>query len=158
MKRMSLVIADDDPDVRLSLSVLLTGTDFFDVIGEASDGAEAIDACRRLHPDVLLLDLAMPVMDGYEALPIVRHACPDTKVIVYSGQAARVGRPRALELGAAGYIEKDGAVLGIWQEILEILGMSVPRGAGAGSGPGSGGRHRRGHHLGRRATGPVRRY
>lgn len=150
MTRLTLVIADDDPDVRLSLSVLLTGTDLFDVVGEASDGIEAVDACRRLRPDVLLLDLAMPVMDGYEALPIVRHACPDTKVIVYSGQEARVGRPRALELGAAGYIEKNGAVLGIWQEILEILGMSAPR-AGA-----SGGSRGRGHRPVRRAFGLMR--
>jgi signal transduction histidine kinase len=76
------------------------------VVGEAGDGREAVEMAGELKPDVVLLDLAMPIMDGLEALPLIREAAPDAKVIVLSGFDDKRMRESALRLGAVAYVEK----------------------------------------------------
>jgi DNA-binding NarL/FixJ family response regulator len=79
------------------------------VVGTASTGAEAVDRCRELRPDVLLLDIAMPVMDGLTALPLVKDASPETRVVMFSAFDSPEIRARAEELGADGYVRKGSA-------------------------------------------------
>ena len=77
-----------------------------EVVAEAADGREAIALAEQHQPDVILLDLAMPKMDGLEALPKLREVVPDTKVVVFSGFQESLLERQAHELGAVAYVEK----------------------------------------------------
>lgn len=92
----------------------------FEVVGEAEDGRQAVDAVDRLRPDLVLLDLRMPVMDGYEALPLILACAPRTRVVIVSGLDPAHAAPRALELGASGFIEKDAPPGHLQREILAL--------------------------------------
>lgn len=107
MKNMKILIADDHSVVRLGLAALFKYQRGFTVVGEAADGAEAIDRCRALRPDVVVMDLMMPGTDGVEATRRIRQDCPDTRVLILTtyGTSADVGR--ALEAGATGAMMKD---------------------------------------------------
>jgi two-component system, chemotaxis family, chemotaxis protein CheY len=98
------VVIDDTSDIREMLSIVLTRSGM-DVVGEAGDGQTGVDVVRAERPDVVLLDLAMPVMDGVEALPIIRKLVPDARIIVLSAFAGAV-REQVLERGADGYLMK----------------------------------------------------
>jgi len=104
-----VVIADDTDDVRSLLRVLLTLDGRFEVVGEARDGREAIVATTTLRPDAVVLDLAMPVMDGLQAIPEIRRIAPDVKVVVLSGFSARTMASEVAALGAHAYLEKGGS-------------------------------------------------
>ena len=103
-RRASVLIADDHPLVSHGLRELLRST--YTVVGTVGDGREVHDAVERLKPDVLLLDLSMPQMDGMEVLFLLREKAPETKVVVLSGFGRDRLAPLALELGAAQYVEK----------------------------------------------------
>src|SRR5437762_2910173 len=81
---IKILIADDHPVVRDGLSAILETQNDFEVVGEAGNGREAVDLVRTLQPDVVLLDLDMPVLDGLEALRLIRAERPETKVIVFT--------------------------------------------------------------------------
>jgi DNA-binding NarL/FixJ family response regulator len=98
------VVIDDTRDIRDMLSIVLTRSGM-DVVGEASDGEAGVDIVRAERPDVVLLDLAMPVMDGVEALPLIRELVPDARIIVLSAFAGPV-RQQVLDGGADGYLLK----------------------------------------------------
>ena len=101
-----VVVADDSPEVRLLLRVVLEDDDEFRIEGEATDGEEAVDLAAALHPDLLLLDLSMPKMDGHQALPLILQASPETRVVVLSAfPADRVAR-RLLDAGARAFLDK----------------------------------------------------
>lgn len=102
----SVVLADDADDLRRLVRKLLERDGRFVVVEEAANGIEAVAAAERHRPDLLLLDLAMPLMDGLQALPEIRRVAPDTKVVVLSGFSADSAAAQALELGAADYVEK----------------------------------------------------
>jgi DNA-binding NarL/FixJ family response regulator len=100
-----ILIVDDHPLTREALSSLL-GAHGFDVCGCASDGAEAILEAARLRPDVILLDLSMPGLDGLGALPRLREASPDTEVVVLTASGTEENLLAAIRAGAAGYLLK----------------------------------------------------
>jgi DNA-binding NarL/FixJ family response regulator len=100
-----ILIVDDHPLTRDALSGLLAQHGF-DVVGLAAGGEEAIGMAAELQPDLVLLDLSMPGMDGLEALPRIKAVAPDTKIIVFSGFSARRLAERSLALGADEYVEK----------------------------------------------------
>ena len=118
---MSVVIVDDTEDLRFILRRVLSGSGRFQVAGEATNGQEAIEVAARLQPDVILLDLLMPVMDGWEALPLLRRACPRSRVVVVSGQDRSHAEARAMALGASGYIEKGVSSTEILRALLRII-------------------------------------
>jgi DNA-binding NarL/FixJ family response regulator len=101
----SILIVDDHPLTRGALATLL-GQNGFDVIAEAGDGNEAIEAARRLHPDLVLLDLSMPDLDGLSALPRLREAAPDCEVVVLTASGTEDNLLAAIRAGAAGYLLK----------------------------------------------------
>lgn len=103
---ISLVLVDDTVDVRRLLWKFLERTGDFTVVGEAGDGARAVEVAREFQPDLILLDVAMPEMDGLEALPLLRQASPRSRVVMYTGFEGSRLAPKARRLGASGYIEK----------------------------------------------------
>ena len=102
----SVLICDDNDAMRMLLGVIVGGSPKLEVVGEASNGNEAVVQAARLQPTVILLDLAMPVRSGLEALPELRQVAPDARVIVYSGFAGGIVADDVLALGAVGYLEK----------------------------------------------------
>jgi DNA-binding NarL/FixJ family response regulator len=115
-----LVVCDDQPAFRELISMVLGLESGIDVVGEAADGLEAIEAVRRHTPDVLLLDVAMPNMDGLEALPFIRKACPNTQVVMVTAFGSEGIRERALAAGAAGFIEKGLDVTELVEQVMQI--------------------------------------
>ena len=114
-----VVICDDQQGFRHVLSVMLGLETGLDVVGEAENGREAIDLVGELRPDVLLLDIAMPVMDGLDALPHVREASPETAVLMLSGLTSDTVRRRALAAGARLFLEKGTDVDVLAQQIRD---------------------------------------
>ena len=107
--RARVVLADDTPDVRLLLRLALERTGDFEIVGEARDGREAVALATELQPDALVLDLAMPNMDGLEALPEIKEHAPETKVLVLSGLDASEMSAEAHRKGADAYLEKGAS-------------------------------------------------
>jgi DNA-binding NarL/FixJ family response regulator len=101
-----VLIVDDHPLTRDALATLLAGNDF-DVVGQASDGQEAIDVAGKLRPQLVLLDLSMPGLDGLSALPGIRAAVPDAEVIVLTASGTEENLLAAIRAGAAGYLLKS---------------------------------------------------
>jgi DNA-binding NarL/FixJ family response regulator len=102
-----LLVADDHPVVRDGLRGMLAGQPDLEVVGEAADGAEAVALVPRLYPDVVLMDLRMPGMDGVEAIRKLRTSCPDVRVLVLTTFDTDTDVVRAIEAGATGYLLKD---------------------------------------------------
>jgi DNA-binding NarL/FixJ family response regulator len=117
------LIADDDSDHRLLQRVALTRSGRFEIVAEASDGDEAVRLALEHRPDLVLLDLSMPRVDGLEALPQLRAALPDTKVIVLSSFARDQFAPAVLRAGAVGYLEKGMPQQRMVDEILTLAGL-----------------------------------
>ena len=122
--RPRVLVVDDNDDIRRLLRTKLTRGGEYEVIGEAADGQEAIEQAIELKPDVVLLDLAMPVMDGLQALPHILAGVPRTRVIVLSGFDHMTMEPRALAAGAARYVEK-GLRIDLDAVIASVLNEQV---------------------------------
>ena len=101
-----ILIVDDHPLTRSALGSLL-GANGFDVVGEAADGRAAIDAARTLQPDLVLLDLTMPELDGISALPLLRAAAPMCDVVVLTASESDDYLLDSIRAGAAGYLLKS---------------------------------------------------
>ncbi len=105
--RVRVLIVDDDPLVRTALTMMLTGADGIAVVGEAVDGATALDAIAAHHPDLVLMDIRMPRMDGLAATEALRRRAGAPEVIVLTTFAADEYVLRALRAGASGFLLKD---------------------------------------------------
>ena len=119
-RRTRIILCDDTRDI-----ILLLGAEFrlhsdLEIVAEAGNGREAIDLAESLQPDVIVLDLAMPEMDGLEALPELRRVAPKSKIVVLSGFEARGLASKVLELGARRYVEKGTPAEDIASVIREV--------------------------------------
>jgi DNA-binding NarL/FixJ family response regulator len=103
-----VLIVDDHPLTRSALAALLSQHGF-EVAGEAADGSEAVEAAVRLQPDIVLLDLSMPGVDGLTALPRIRNAAPTCEVVVLTASGTEENLLAAIRGGAAGYLLKSEA-------------------------------------------------
>jgi DNA-binding NarL/FixJ family response regulator len=102
-----VLIADDHPVVRSGLKGMLAPDPGFEVVGEAADGAEAVDLTLRERPDVVLMDLRMPELDGVAATAEIRARRPETQILVLTTYDTDSDIVRAVEAGAIGYLLKD---------------------------------------------------
>ena len=106
MALCNVLIADDSADIRLLIRLALHLEPDLEIVGEATNGADAVAMADQLQPHLLLLDLSMPVMDGLEAIPLIREVAPGARVIVVSGFLNGEIQQRVLEAGASGFVEK----------------------------------------------------
>lgn len=90
-EQIEVVVADDETDIRLLLKLQLRQAGIT-VVGEAADGNEAVQLCTELRPHVVVLDLLMPRMSGFEAIPVLHEQCPETRIVAYSAVAGEFAR------------------------------------------------------------------
>ncbi len=106
-KTIRILVVDDHAVVRSGLSAVLLASDDLELVGEARNGLEAVDLCEKLHPDVVLMDLMMPTMDGTAATRAIRERHPDVQVIALTSFKEDDMVTGALEAGAIGYLLKN---------------------------------------------------
>src|SRR5512133_2651030 len=107
MAKIRILIVDDHPVVRKGMRAMLETEPDLEVVGEGKNGAEAVELFRQTHPDVLLLDLVMPQMDGIEAIQHIRAAEPGARILVLTSFTSNDKVFAAIKAGAAGYMLKD---------------------------------------------------
>jgi len=115
-----ILIADDHPIVREGLSAVLETQPDFEIVGEASSGAQAVERAAELRPDVILLDLELPVMDGVAALRAIRAADPAAKVIIFTAFDTDERILGAVQAGAQGYLLKGAPREELFQAIRVV--------------------------------------
>lgn len=105
--RIRVLVVDDHPVVRTGLGAVISLEPDFKLVGEAEDGAQAVAMVREQRPDVVLMDLRMPRMDGVSAIRAIRTESPEVRVLALTTYDGDVSIHRALEAGARGYLLKD---------------------------------------------------
>jgi two-component system, NarL family, response regulator LiaR len=118
--RIRVLIADDHRMFAEALEAILASDDRLAVAGHAGDGAEAVRLALKTRPDVVLMDIAMPVMDGLQATKQIRKQWPTACVLMLTGSNSRTDVDRAREAGAAGYVTKERIAAELIDAILEI--------------------------------------
>jgi len=112
-----VLVVDDAEEIRMLLRLRMESRSGLTVVGEAADGVAAVEMASELQPDLVMLDLAMPRMDGLEALPLIRAAVPGVRVVVLSGFNQSTLADKALEAGADHYVVKGGSM----RELLDLV-------------------------------------
>jgi DNA-binding NarL/FixJ family response regulator len=121
---LRLLIADDNGLFAQALNALLEAEDSIVVVGHAVDGEEAARLASELKPDVVLMDLSMPRLDGFDATRRIRDVSPETAVVVVTGSGDTADAERAEAAGAVGYVTKD-RILG---ELVDAIRSAAPGG------------------------------
>jgi NarL family two-component system response regulator LiaR len=119
-EKIKILITDDHPVVRKGLSALLATKQNIEVVGEASNGKEAIERARELEPDVILMDLVMPEMDGVEAISHILKDNSEAKILVMTSFATDEKVFPAIKSGALGYLLKDSSPEELIQAIHQV--------------------------------------
>jgi DNA-binding NarL/FixJ family response regulator len=122
-RRIRLVIADDSPDIRLLLQIEISDRAELELVSEATTGHEALRLATALRPDVLILDLKIPVLDGLTALPQVALVAPDTRVVIVSAFPADLYSAAALGAGAVAYVEKTTPIKHLVDDVMRGAGL-----------------------------------
>jgi DNA-binding NarL/FixJ family response regulator len=120
MSAIRVLIADDHRLFAEALEVILGGDSRISVVGRAADGEEAVRLAQELHPDVVLMDISMPVMDGIEAAREIRVTDGDARILMLTGSNSRADVDGARRAGAAGYVTKDRIASELIDAIVEI--------------------------------------
>jgi len=118
---MRVLLADDHTLVRAGIRTLIEGLDGASVVAETGDGREAVELCERLRPDVVLLDVTMPGLNGLEAAPRIARVSPATKILVLSMHASEGYVAQALRAGVHGYLLKDAAATELEVALRAVL-------------------------------------
>jgi len=109
MKPVRIVLADDHPLIREAIGHLVSSTPEFELVGEAANGKECLERVQELRPDILVLDIAMPEMNGEQVAREIRRRCPEVKVIALSGYTDRQFVHAMTKAGAKGYVVKSAS-------------------------------------------------
>src|SRR5438094_10194736 len=107
MKQITVLLAEDHQIVREGFRALLKHEDDIEVVGEAETGRQAVQLTRKLRPAVVVMDIAMPLLNGLEATRQIRKECPDTKVLILSAHSDDAYVEQVAVLGAAGFLLKQ---------------------------------------------------
>jgi DNA-binding NarL/FixJ family response regulator len=117
MRKVRILIVDDHKGVRMSVRSLLECEQNFEVCGEAEDGAQGVNKAEELKPDVVVLNISMPVMSGVDAAPKIRRVSPHSKIVILSSHADHRLMQEARNVGAACYVLKGHAA----QELVKAI-------------------------------------
>jgi DNA-binding NarL/FixJ family response regulator len=120
-KPIRVLIADDHRLFAQALEAILEADERIEVAGHARDGREAVELAASLHPDVILMDIAMPAMDGFQATRLIRKADPTASILMLTGSNSRSDVDRARKAGAAGYVTKDRIAAELIDAIVEVV-------------------------------------
>jgi DNA-binding NarL/FixJ family response regulator len=120
-KTIRVLIADDHRLFAQALEAILAADDRIEVAGHARDGREAVELAASLHPDVILMDIAMPAMDGFQATRLIRKSDPTACILMLTGSNSRSDVDRARKAGAAGYVTKDRIAAELIDAIVEVV-------------------------------------
>ncbi len=112
-----VLVADDHPLLREGIAAVLAGQADIDLVGEASDGREALECFRRLRPDVTLMDLQMPRMNGIDSILAIRGECPDARIAILTTYRGDVRALHAIQAGAQAYLLKSS----LRKELVETI-------------------------------------
>jgi DNA-binding NarL/FixJ family response regulator len=123
---LQILIVDDKPHIRVGIRMLLQAHQDWSICGEAGDGFEAVEKAAELKPDVILLDISMPKMDGLTALPLIREKSPESQIIVLTLHESLDTARAASRAGARAYIAKS-----LMSELLPALEALRPTEAGS---------------------------
>jgi DNA-binding NarL/FixJ family response regulator len=124
MPSIRVLIADDHRLFAEALEAILGGDERIAVVGHAADGEEAVRLAVELDPDVVLMDISMPVMDGIEAAQAIRSGDERASILMLTGSNSRTDVDRARQAGAAGYVTKDRIAAELIDAIVEIAGRA----------------------------------
>lgn len=117
MTRLRVLLAEDHTIVREGLRALLDAQPDMEVVGEAADGREALEAAKTLGPDVVVMDISMPGLNGVRATEAIRHECPGTRVLALTMHEDKEYLRRLIQAGASGYLVKRAAS----QDLMDAL-------------------------------------
>jgi DNA-binding NarL/FixJ family response regulator len=120
-----ILIADDHRLFAESLMAILSEDERIDVVGIAGNGQEAVDLTRKLQPDVILMDLKMPVLDGFEATRRIRESGLNTQILILTGTDEEIGSEDAAAAGASGYLRKEHSVAELKDVFLEAASLAA---------------------------------
>jgi DNA-binding NarL/FixJ family response regulator len=125
-KPLRVLIADDHRLFAEALEAILTTDERIEVVGQASDGGQAVELARKLGPDLVLMDVSMPVLDGFEATREIRAASEAVRVLMLTGSNSRDDVDRSREVGASGYVTKDRIASELVAAIVEVARPRLP--------------------------------
>jgi DNA-binding NarL/FixJ family response regulator len=120
-KSIRVLIADDHRLFAQALEAILAADPRIEVAGHARDGREAVELAESLDPDVILMDIAMPAMDGFQATRVIRKGNPSACILMLTGSNSRSDVDRARKAGAAGYVTKDRIAAELIDAIVEVV-------------------------------------
>lgn len=109
MKKLCIFLAEDQTILRQSLRALIENEPDMHVVGDAGDGVETVRQVKALRPDIVLMDISMPQMDGVQATLAIKRTCPEVRVLALSGHETKSHMRRILHAGASGYVVKRSA-------------------------------------------------
>lgn len=121
-----LLIADDHDLVREGMRAMLVRESGLEVVGEAENGREALELCRELHPDLVLMDVRMPEMDGMAATQAIKEECPSISVLIVTTHESPEYLMDAIRAGAAGYVLKDSTKQQLLNAVWRVLDGESP--------------------------------
>lgn len=123
-RRLRILLADDQPVIRKKVRAVLESYPRFDVCGEATDGGEAIEEALRLKPDVVVLDVSMPVLSGFDAARVIKTKLPESAIVILSSNADKHFVEEAKKAGARAYVAKTQ----IGEALIRAIGEAVESG------------------------------
>jgi DNA-binding NarL/FixJ family response regulator len=123
---LRILIADDHRLFVEALEAILADDERIEVVGQATDGGEAVELAGTLRPDLVLMDVSMPVRDGFEATREIRAAEQGVRVLMLTGSNSRADVDRSREVGASGYVTKDRIASELVASIVEVTRRRLP--------------------------------
>jgi DNA-binding NarL/FixJ family response regulator len=123
---LRVLIADDHRLFAEALEAILGADERIEVVGQASDGGQAVELARSLGPDIVLMDVSMPVLDGFEATREIRESIEDVRVLMLTGSNSRADVDRSRAAGASGYVTKDRIASELVATIVEVTRRKLP--------------------------------